>query len=144
MSNKKFLIFTNLFPYFNDTQGGSFITNRLMILKSLNIDFNVYALIPDDTYFVKLLKKYSGKKIFDNKKNNLELNGITYNYIIIHRNLLNVIKERIIREKIFLKYSNYILKILYDQIKNQNYNLIIAHGMYDPPAGLIAKIFLKN
>lgn len=144
MSNKKFLIFTNLFPYFNDTQGGSFITNRLMILKSLNIDFNVYALIPDDTYFVKLLKKYSGKKIFDNKKNNLELNGITYNYIIIHRNLLNVIKERIIREKIFLKYSNHILKILYDQIKNQNYNLIIAHGMYEPPAGLIAKIFSEK
>ena len=141
MSNKNFLIFTNLFPYFNDTQGGSFITNRLMIFKSLNIDFNVYAIIPDDTYFVKLLKKYSGKKIFDNTKNNFELNGINYNYIKIHRNLLNVIKERTIREKIFLQYSNHILKILYDQIKNQNYNLIIAHGMYDPPAGLIAKIF---
>jgi len=144
MSNKKFLIFTNLFPYFNDTQGGSFITNRLMILKSLDIDFNVYALIPDDTYFVKLIKKYSGKKIFDNTKNNFELNGINYNYIKIHRNLLNVIKERTIREKIFLQYSNHILKILYDQIKNQNYNLIIAHGMYDPPAGLIAKIFSEK
>jgi len=144
MSNKNFLIFTNLFPYFNDTQGGSFITNRLMIFKSLNIDFNVYAIIPDDTYFVKLLKKYSGKKIFDNTKNNFELNGINYNYIKIHRNLLNVIKERTIREKIFLQYSNYILKILYDQIKNQNYNLIIAHGMYDPPAGLIAKIFSEK
>ena len=144
MSNKKFLIFTNLFPYFNDTQGGSFITNRLMIFKSLNIDFNVYAIIPDDTYFVKLLKKYSGKKIFDNTKNNFELNGINYNYIKIHRNLLNVIKERTIREKIFLQYSNHILKILYDQIKNQNYNLIIAHGMYDPPAGLIAKIFSEK
>ncbi|HOS20393.1 MAG TPA: glycosyltransferase, partial [Bacteroidales bacterium] len=139
-----FLIFTNLFPYFNDTQGGSFITNRLMIFKSLNIDFNVYAIIPDDTYFVKLLKKYSGKKIFDNTKNNFELNGINYNYIKIHRNLLNVIKERTIREKIFLQYSNHILKILYDQIKNQNYNLIIAHGMYDPPAGLIAKIFSEK
>jgi len=144
MSNKNFLIFTNLFPYFNDTQGGSFITNRLMIFKSLNIDFNVYALIPDDTYFVKLIKKYSGKKIFDNTKNNFELNGINYNYIKIHRNLLNVIKERTIREKIFLQYSNHILKILYDQIKNQNYNLIIAHGMYDPPAGLIAKIFSEK
>ena len=144
MSNKNFLIFTNLFPYFNDTQGGSFITNRLMIFKSLNIDFNVYAIIPDDTYFVKLLKKYSGKKIFDNTKNNFELNGINYNYIKIHRNLLNVIKERTIREKIFLQYSNHILKILYDQIKNQNYNLIIAHGMYDPPAGLIAKIFSEK
>lgn len=144
MTNKKFLIFTNLFPYFNDTQGGSFITNRLMIFKSLNIDFNVYAIIPDDTYFVKLLKKYSGKKIFDNTKNNFELNGINYNYIKIHRNLLNVIKERTIREKIFLQYSNHILKILYDQIKNQNYNLIIAHGMYDPPAGLIAKIFSEK
>ncbi|HOF07494.1 MAG TPA: glycosyltransferase [Bacteroidales bacterium] len=144
MYNKNFLIFTNLFPYFNDTQGGSFITNRLMIFKSLNIDFNVYAIIPDDTYFVKLLKKYSGKKIFDNTKNNFELNGINYNYIKIHRNLLNVIKERTIREKIFLQYSNHILKILYDQIKNQNYNLIIAHGMYDPPAGLIAKIFSEK
>jgi glycosyltransferase involved in cell wall biosynthesis len=144
MSNKNFLIFTNLFPYFNDTQGGSFITNRLMIFKSLNIDFNVYAIIPNDTYFVKLLKKYSGKKIFDNTKNNFELNGINYNYIKIHRNLLNVIKERTIREKIFLQYSNHILKILYDQIKNQNYNLIIAHGMYDPPAGLIAKIFSEK
>jgi hypothetical protein len=144
MYNRNFLIFTNLFPYFNDTQGGSFITNRLMILKSLDIDFNVYALIPDDTYIVKLIKKYSGKKIYDNKKNNLELNGINYNYIKIHRNLLNVIKERTIREKIFLQYSNYILKILYDQIKNQNYNLIIAHGMYEPPAGLIAKIFSKK
>lgn len=144
MSNKNFLIFTNLFPYFNDTQGGSFITNRLMIFKSLNIDFNVYAIIPDDTYFVKLLKKYSGKKIFDNTKNNFELNGINYNYIKIHRNLLNVIKERTIREKIFLQYSNHILKILYDQIKNQNYNLIIAHGMYERPAGLIAKIFSEK
>lgn len=144
MSNKNFLIFTNLFPYFNDTQGGSFITNRLMIFKSLNIDFNVYAIIPDDTYFVKLLKKYSGKKIFDNTKNNFELNGINYNYIKIHRNLLNVIKERTIREKIFLQYSKHILEILYDQIKNQNYNLIIAHGMYDPPAGLIAKIFSEK
>lgn len=57
------------------------------------------------------LKKHAGKKIFDNKKNNFELNGINYNYIKIHRNLLNVIKERIKREKIFLQYSNYILKM---------------------------------
>lgn len=64
MSDKNFLIFTNLFPYFNDTQGGSFITNRLMIFKSLNIDFDVYALIPDDTYFVKLLKKTCWEKNF--------------------------------------------------------------------------------
>lgn len=144
MSNKNFLIFTNLFPYFNDTQGGSFITNRLMIFKSLNINFDVYALIPDDTYFVKLLKKYSGKKIFDNSKTNFEIHGINYNFITIHRNLLNVIKERTIREKIFLQYSYNIFNQLYDHVKNQNYNLIIAHGMYDPPAGLIAKYFSEK
>jgi glycosyltransferase involved in cell wall biosynthesis len=144
MPDKNFLIFTNLFPYFNDTQGGSFITNRLMIFKSLNINFNVYALIPDDTFFVKMLKKYSGKKIFDDPKTNFEIHEINYNFITIHRNLLNVIKERTIREKIFLKYSDNILNQLYDQVKNRNYNLIIAHGMYDPPAGLIAKYFSEK
>lgn len=62
MLNKKVLYFTNLFPFFDDLQGGSFLTNRLKKMKSIGLSFKVYGIISDDTVLVKMLKKEVEKK----------------------------------------------------------------------------------
>ncbi|HQG67611.1 MAG TPA: hypothetical protein PLW20_03280, partial [Paludibacteraceae bacterium] len=106
--NKKVLYFTNLFPFFDDLQGGSFLTNRLKEMKEKNLSFKVYGIIPDDTVLVKMLKKRSGKKIYDTSYTHFETEGIDYEYLSIKRNIFNVFKERLQREKTFLKYNELI------------------------------------
>lgn len=144
MVNKKVLYFTNLFPFFDDLQGGSFLTNRLKEMKSIGLSFKVYGIIPDDTLLVKMLKKRSGKKIYDASYTHFETEGINYEYLSIKRNIFNVFKERLQREKTFLEYNDLILNEIYNDIKNEDFQLIHAHGMYEPPAGLLAKHFSEK
>ncbi len=142
--NKKVLYFTNLFPFFDDLQGGSFLTNRLKEMKEKNLSFKVYGIIPDDTVLVKMLKKRSGKKIYDTSYTHFETEGIDYEYLSIKRNIFNVFKERLQREKTFLEYNELIFNQIYNNVKRENFQLIHAHGMYEPPAGLIAKHFSEK
>lgn len=142
--NKKVLYFTNLFPFFDDLQGGSFLTNRLKEMKEKNLSFKVYGIIPDDTVLVKMLKKRSGKKIYDTSYTHFETEGIDYEYLSIKRNIFNVFKERLQREKTFLEYNELIFNQIYNNVKRENFQLIHAHGMYEPPAGLIAKYFSEK
>jgi glycosyltransferase involved in cell wall biosynthesis len=144
MLNKKVLYFTNLFPFFDDLQGGSFLTNRLKEMKEKNLSFKVYGIIPDDTVLVKMLKKRSGKKIYDTSYTHFETEGIDYEYLSIKRNIFNVFKERLQREKTFLEYNELIFNQIYNNVKRENFQLIHAHGMYEPPAGLIAKYFSEK
>jgi glycosyltransferase involved in cell wall biosynthesis len=142
--NNKILYFTNLFPFFDDKQGGSFLTNRLKEMKEKNFSFKVYGIIPDDTLLVKILKKRSGKKVYDASYTHFETEGIDYEYLSIKRNIFNVFKERLQRQKTFLKYNELISNKICDNIKNENFQLIHAHGMYEPPAGLIARYFSEK
>jgi len=113
-------------------------------MKEKNLSFKVYGIIPDDTVLVKMLKKRSGKKIYDTSYTHFETEGIDYEYLSIKRNIFNVFKERLQREKTFLEYNELIFNQIYNNVKRENFQLIHAHGMYEPPAGLIAKYFSEK
>ncbi|HPL76719.1 MAG TPA: glycosyltransferase [Paludibacteraceae bacterium] len=113
-------------------------------MKEKNLSFKVYGIIPDDTVLVKMLKKRSGKKIYDTSYTHFETEGIDYEYLSIKRNIFNVFKERLQREKTFLEYNELIFNQIYNNVKRENFQLIHAHGMYEPPAGLIAKHFSEK
>ena len=136
------LFITNLFPISQNPTSGVFITNRLKALKKLEVDFDVYGLNFKDSPTMKLVKKVLGKKGINVNEAFYETNGIKYKYAFVNRNIYDAFSDKILkRNKAFLYSKNAANQICN---KNQEFDIIHAHGMYNLPAGLVAKLVSKK
>jgi len=138
------LFITNLFPYPHNPTGGIFITNRLKTLQSFDINFDVYGITFKNTFGVKLLKKILSKTIINPTASFYEVKGIKYKYASFSRSLGDVFNSRVLKKNNQIKDSKEVAEDLFDKIKDNEFDIIHAHGMYKPSAGLIAKLLSQK
>ncbi|CEP78302.1 glycosyltransferase family 4 protein [Defluviitoga tunisiensis] len=132
------LFITNLFPYPQNPTSGVFITNRLKALRNLEVDFDAYGLISQDSSTVKLARKVLGKKGISVNEAFYEVNGIKYKFAFFNRNIYDVFSDKILKRNKVYFYSENAANQIFNNSKE--FDIIHAHGMYNLPAGLVAKL----
>ncbi|MDN5343658.1 MAG: hypothetical protein PWP28_2538 [Oceanotoga sp.] len=140
----KVLFITNLFPFPHIPTAGTFITNRLKALQSFDINFDVYGITSKDTFGVKLLRKILSKTNASVTASFYEVHGVKYKYASFRRNVIDIFNSKILKKNNQIKDSKEVAEDLFDKIKNNEFDIIHAHGMYDAPAGLIAKLLSQK
>jgi teichuronic acid biosynthesis glycosyltransferase TuaC len=140
----KVLFITNLLPSPHSPTGGIFITNRLKTMQSFNMDFDVYGIISKDFFGIKLLKKILSIPSVNSTDSFYEINGIKYKYASFRRSLVDVFNSRVLKKNNQIKDSKEVAEDLFDKIKDNEFDIIHAHGMYEPPAGLVAKLLSQK
>ncbi|MGB4435076.1 MAG: glycosyltransferase family 4 protein [Defluviitoga tunisiensis] len=132
------LFITNLFPISQNPTSGVFITNRLKALRNLEVDFDAYGLISQDSSTVKLARKVLGKKGISVNEAFYEVNGIKYKFAFFNRNIYDVFSDKILKRNKVYFYSENAANQIFNNSKE--FDIIHAHGMYNLPAGLVAKL----
>jgi len=140
----KILLITNLFPSPNNPVGGSFITNRLKILQDLSIYFDVYSITFYDGFGVRLLKKVLSKEALNFKDSSFRAGRIEYKYNWINRSLIDAFAFVTLWEHSQKEISKRFANKLFNEVKDKEFDVIHAHGMYYPSAGLIASILSQR
>jgi len=140
----KILVITNLFPYFQNRTRGNFITKRLKILKKFNVDFNVFGTISQDSLFAKVFRKITGSTRQEKYGDYYEIDGIRYNYLSFDRRLYDIFSEYVLKKDYTLEYAEELANKKYKSFVQEKYDLIHAHGMFNPPAGLVAKLLSQK
>ncbi|MGY4686680.1 glycosyltransferase [Petrotoga sp. DB-2] len=140
----KVLFLTNLLPSPHNPTGGIFITNRLKTLQSFNMNFDIYGITYKDTFGVKLLKKILSSTNGNVTDSFYEVNGVKYKYATLCRNVIDIFNWRVLKKNNQIENSKEIVNKLFDKIKGEGFDIIHAHGMYKPPAGLIAKVLSEK
>ena len=140
----KVLFITNLFPFPHNPTDGIFITNRLKTLQSFDMNFDIYGISYKDTFGVKLLKKILSKTNVSDTVSFYEVNGIKYKYATFNRNVIDIFNSRVLKKNNQIKDSKEVAKDLFDKIRGNKFNIIHAHGMFNPPAGLVAKLLSQK
>lgn len=131
-------------PVPHNLSRGIFITNRLKTLQSFDINFDVYGITFKNTFGVKLLKKILSKTIINPTASFYEVKGIKYKYASFSRSLGDVFNSRVLKKNNQIKDSKEVAEDLFDKIKGNEFDIIHAHGMYEPPAGLVAKLLSQK
>ncbi len=133
------LLVTNLFPFPGNKTSGIFITHRLQSFKRLGIDFVTYSLSAQDDVLMRVLLKMLGIKPVIVPNAPLNVDGVTYNYVTFNRKLFNMIYDEVLKGKKYLKYSEKIVEQIWNENREEKFDLIHAHGMYNfIPSGLVA------
>jgi len=57
---------------------------------------------------------------------------------------MDIFFENVFGKNNLLKFSKELSKNLYNSIEDQRFDIIHAHGMYEPPAGLVAKLLSQK
>jgi len=140
----KILVITNLFPYFQNRTRGNFITKRLKILKKFNVDFNVFGTISQDSLFAKVFRKITGSTRQEKYGDYYEIDGIRYDYLSFDRRLYDIFSEYVLKKDYTLEYAEELANKKYKSFVQEKYDLIHAHGMYTPPAGLVARLLSEK
>jgi len=140
----KILVITNLFPYPGNETRGNFITNRLKALKKFNVDFNVFGTISQDSLFAKVFRKITGSARQEKYGDYYEIDGIRYNYLSFDRRLYDIFSEYVLKKDYTLEYAKELANKKYKLFVQEKYDLIHAHGMYTPPAGLVAELLSQK
>ena len=140
----KILVITNLFPYPGNETRGNFITNRLKALKKFNVDFNVFGTISQDSVFAKVFRKITGSARQEKYGDYYEIDGIRYNYLSFDRRLYDIFSEYFLKKDYTLEYAKELANKKYKSFVQEKYDLIHAHGMFNPPAGLVAKLLSQK
>ncbi len=140
----KILVITNLFPYPGNETRGNFITNRLKALKKFNVDFNVFGTISQDSLFAKVFRKITGSARQEKYGDYYEIDGIRYNYLSFDRRLYDIFSEYVLKKDYTLEYAKELANKKYKSFVQEKYDLIHAQGMFDPPAGLVAKLLSQK
>ena len=135
---------TNLFPYPGNETRGNFITNRLKALKKFNVDFNVFGTISQDSLFAKVFRKITGSARQEKYGDYYEIDGIRYNYLSFDRRLYDIFSEYVLKKDYTLEYAKELANKKYKSFVQEKYDLIHAHGMFNPPAGLVAKLLSQK
>ncbi len=138
------LVITNLFPYPGNETRGNFITNRLKALKKFNVDFNVFGTISQDSVFAKVFRKITGSARQEKYGDYYEIDGIRYDYLSFDRRLYDIFSEYVLKKDYTLEYAKELANKKYKSFVQEKYDLIHAHGMYTPPAGLVAKLLSQK
>lgn len=139
MYNKNLLIITNLFPYPENETRGIFISRRLEFMKNYGITFDVYCPIPKEGNSLKVVRKIIRSEGINVHQPFYEFGGIRYKYVFYDKNLFDVFSKKVLKKNEEKKLSKQIATKIYSN-NNLDFDIIHAHGMFDPPAGLVAKL----
>ena len=140
----KVLFITNLFPFLHNPMRGIFITNRLKTMQSFDMNFDIYGITSKDTFGVKLLRKILSKTNASVTASFYEVDGIKYKYASFSRSLGDVFNSRVLKKNNQIENSKEVANKLFAEIKDEGFHIIHAHGMYDAPAGLVAKLLSQK
>ena len=113
-------------------------------MQSFNMDFDVYGIISKDSFGIKLLKKILSIPSVNSTDSFYEVDGIKYKYASFSRSLGDVFNSRVLKKNNQIKDSKEVAEDLFDKIRGNEFDIIHAHGMYEPPAGLVAKLLSQK
>lgn len=133
----KVLVITNLAPSVQNPSSGIFITRRLQQYFKYGIDFDAISLGYSESKLVLLLKSLLKKNQYIEFIK--EYKGVRFKPLFIKENLYSTIAPKIL-SNYFLKNAEKCAKSIEESFNISEYDVIHAHGMYEVPAGLIAKI----
>lgn len=135
------LVVTNLAPLNSNPNAGIFVVRRLQHYSMHGVNFDAVSLGFENSKTVLLLKRFLRRP---NTGNPLEEHeGVELKPVLIPRNLGMVLMNKVSRNY-FVKTAERYAEWVEQSLKIGEYDLIHAHGMYDVPAGLIAKILAEK
>jgi teichuronic acid biosynthesis glycosyltransferase TuaC len=143
----KVLVLTNLFPFEGNLASGIFITKRLEQCVKLGIDYTAVPVWFKDGWLDRLEGRLRRKEQVNPVK---ELNGVQYSWVDCERKaswlVWRLIREinPIIEEHVIAKQAEGFVHCVESRFDLSSFDLIHAHGMYTPPAGLIAQILSEK
>lgn len=136
----KILFITNQAPRENKTFSGIFIVKRLQQLKRFDISYEAMSLVFADSKFVSAIKRLSKGDISEPLE---EFEGVRFRTGILEGNLSSLLKYRLQRDY----YRSLVVSCAsrIEQLVNiSSFDLIHAHGMYDVPAGMVARVLAEK
>jgi glycosyltransferase involved in cell wall biosynthesis len=147
----KVFVLTNLFPREGNLASGSangvFITRRIEQCVKLGIDYTAVPVWFKDGWLDSLEGRLRRKEQINPVK---EFNGVQYSRVDCKRKAtwlvwrlirkINLITE----EHIIAKQAESFARCVESRFDLSSFDLIHAHGMYTPPAGLIAQILSEK
>jgi teichuronic acid biosynthesis glycosyltransferase TuaC len=143
----KVLVLTNLFPFEGNLAGGIFITKRLEQWVKLGIDYTAVPVWFKDGWLMRFARWLLRKEQTNPVK---ELNGVQYSWVDCERKaswlVWRLIREinPIIEEHVIAKQAEGFVHCVESRFDLSSFDLIHAHGMFTPPAGLIAQILSEK
>ncbi|MGB9790507.1 MAG: glycosyltransferase family 4 protein [Thermotoga caldifontis] len=136
----KLLVVTNLSPLDSNPNAGIFVARRLQHYKSFGVDFDAISLGLKDGKIVTAIKKLLQRPSYEPLE---EHEGVKFKPVLINRDLRMVLMNKISRSY-FVKIADQFAEAIERSFDLREYDLIHAHGMYNVPAGLIAKILAEK
>ena len=143
----KILVLTDFFPLEGNLASGIFITKRLEQYVRLGIDYTAVPISFKDDWLIKFARRLLGKERINPVK---ELNGVQYSRVDCRRKAtwlvwrlirkINLITE----EHVIVKQAENFARCVESRFDLSSFDLIHAHGMFTPPAGLIAQILSEK
>ncbi len=143
----KVLVLTDLFPREGNLASGIFITKRLEQYVKLGIDYTAVPVWFKDGWLDRLEGRLRRKEQVNPVK---ELNGVQYSRLDCERKatwlVWRLIREinPIIEEHVIAKQAKDFVHCVESRFDLSSFDLIHAHGMFTPPAGLIAQILSEK
>ena len=114
------------------------------MLKKFNVEFNVFGTISQDSLFAKVFRKITGSTRQEKYGDYYEIDGIRYDYLSFDRRLYDIFSEYVLKKDYTLEYAKELANKKYKSFVQEKYDLIHAHGMFNPPAGLVAKLLSQK
>lgn len=136
----KLLVVTNLSPLDSNPNAGIFVVRRLQHYKSFGVDFDAISLGLKDSKIVTAIKKLLQRPSYELLEKH---EGVKFKPVLINRDLRMVLMNKISRSY-FVKIADQFAEAIERSFDLREYDLIHAHGMYNVPAGLIAKILAEK
>ena len=143
----KVFVLTNLFPRDGNLASGIFITKKLEQYVKLGIDYTVVPVWFKDGWLDRFEGRLRRKEQVNPVK---ELNGVQYSRLDCERKaswlVWRLIREinLIAEQQVIAKQAESFARCVELRFDLSSFDLIHAHGMYTPPAGLIAQILSEK
>jgi len=143
----KVFVLTDLFPREGNLASGIFITKRLEQYVKLGIDYTAVPVCFKEGWLIEFARWLLRKEQINPVK---ELNGVQYSRVDCERKAswlvwrlirkINLITE----EHVIVKQAENFARCVESRFDLSSFDLIHAHGMSTPPAGLIAQILSEK
>ena len=143
----KILVLTNLFPLEGNLASGIFITKRLEQYVKLGIDYTAVPVWFKEGWLIRFARWLLRKEQVNPVK---ELNGVQYSRLDCEKKVTwlvwRLIREinPIIEEHVIATQAKDFVHCMESRFDLSSFDLIHAHGMFTPPAGLIAQILSEK
>lgn len=143
----KVLMLTYFYPYVSNPLRGIFVTKRIEQYKRIGIDYTAIPIGFGEGVIFRFFRQILGK----GSMRPIEQLGNAKYSIIKHSGAFPWALWQITRrlnikweEEVVKAFSKYLAKRIEKSFDVSSYDVIHAHGMYTPPAGLVAKILGKR